>query len=277
MIVILLVLGTKRINQLVLDLKRVYAEFIESEQEKRNKKYESHKDWLGASSSGYCFKKQYYKLSNVETEELDTRVSRLLRLGTIVHSDIEKAIKAYNKSHKTEIMTEKRVKIPSLKVIGHIDILEQDGDINRVYDFKTVASYKWRMKFRRINADPNADINYNLQLGTYGLAVHKKDTNINNTELYLCWYNKDNSSMKHPIQVNSIWIEKAEKYWKNLWQSIDKWTSINIHPDEIQVPDVFGSPMQQWECNYCQYSYRCNSPYITKKQIKEKVNASINT
>jgi len=277
MIAICLVPGIKKARRIVIDLERVYAEYIDSEQDKRSEKYKNNQGWLGASSTGYCFKKQYYKLSNVEAEELDTRVSRLLRLGTIVHSDIEKSIKAYNKSHKTEIMTEKRVKIPSLKVIGHIDILEQDGDINRVYDFKTVAGYKWRMKFRRKDADPNADINYNLQLGTYGLAIKDKDAPVYKTELYLCWYNKDNSAMKKPIRVDSEWINKAESYWENLWQSINRWSDID--PDDIQVSDVIGSPMQQWECNYCQYAYRCNSPYITKKKIiKERANvSSINT
>lgn len=254
----------------MIDLKRIYAEYLASEQDKRSKKYEKFEGWLGASSSGYCFKKQYYKLKNIEAEEADRRVNRLLRLGTIMHSDIEKAVKAYNKTHETDIKTEKQVKIPELKIVGHIDILEKDGDINRVYDFKTVASYKWRMKFRKVKYDPNADVNYNLQLGTYGLAVNGGTDDVDSTELYLCWYNKDNSMMKEPIKVDSMWIIRARNYWEHLWQFIDRWASESVHPDNIQVPDVFGSPMQQWECNYCQYSYRCDSPYIKDKKTKTK-------
>ena len=172
----------------MVDLERIYAEFLESEQEERNKKYEEFKGWIGASSAGHCFKKQYYKLNDVDSDEPNMRVNRLLRLGTIVHSDFEKAIKSYNKSHKTKIETEKQVKIPELKIIGHIDIFEQSNNnlINRVYDLKTVAGYKWRKKFGRVNVDvnpgmytpagPNANgqrmVMYTIE-GTYTLKMNK--------------------------------------------------------------------------------------------------------
>lgn len=253
----------------MIDLKRIYAEFLQSEQDKRNKKYEKYEGWLGASSSGHCFKKQYYKLHNVESQDAERRVNRLLRLGTIVHSDIEKAIKAYNKTHKTTIKTEKQIKIPELKVIGHIDILETTDEVNKIYDIKTVASYKWRMKFGRKGTDPNSDINYSLQLGTYGLGVKK--INDLDTELYLCWYNKDNSSMKEPLQVDSEWIYLAENYWEDLWKSINEWNKQSIAPDDIETNIMYQSPIQEWECNYCQYAYRCNSPYIKNKQNNLKL------
>jgi len=257
----------------MVDLERIYAEFLESEQEERNKKYEEFKGWIGASSAGHCFKKQYYKLNDVDSDEPNMRVNRLLRLGTIVHSDFEKAIKSYNKSHKTKIETEKQVKIPELKIIGHIDIFEQSNNnlINRVYDLKTVAGYKWRKKFGRVNVDVNSDINYNLQLGTYGLATHPKDSDLEATELYLCWYNKDNSMMKPPIQIDSMWMYRAEQYWNELWSSINEWEGLSMEPDSVPVGINIQSPVQEWECNYCQYSYRCNSPYIKNKQNNLKL------
>ena len=46
----------------MLDLQRIYAEYIALKQEELNLKYEKHRGWFGASSSGYCHKKQYYKL-----------------------------------------------------------------------------------------------------------------------------------------------------------------------------------------------------------------------
>jgi len=242
----------------MLDLQRIYAEYIALKQEERSLKYEKHRGWFGASSSGYCHKKQYYKLQDTAIEEIDDRVNRLLRLGTIVHSDFEKAIKAYNKTHKTKIETEKEIRIPHLKVIGHLDILETEGDINRVYDIKTVASYKWRMKFRRIKADPNSDINYNLQLGTYGMGINSDPSR---TELYLCWYNKDNSMMKEPVKVDSEWMLKAEEYWIGLRNDISKWIDNDMKPDDILAGITPNVPVQTWECKYCQYSTQCNSPY----------------
>lgn len=258
----------------MLDVERIYAEYIESKQEKRNKKYAKYEGLLGASSTGYCHKKQYYKLTDSEAEKASERVSRLLRLGTVVHSEIEKAIKAWNKSHDTKIYTEHQVKIPELRVVGHIDILELYPYVSRIYDFKTVASFKWRKKFGRFkNRDPNTDTTYKLQLGSYGLGVGKKPEN---TELYLVWYNKDDSSMKPPVKVDSVWMKFAKEYWIELWKNIDSWMVGGVNPDDIKV-DGKHSPMdtsvytgvkqaKMWECNYCQYSERCNSPHYTKKR-----------
>ena len=245
----------------MLDLQRIYAEYLALKQDERNLKYEKYKGWFGASSTGYCHKKQYYKLKDTIVEDVDDRVNRLLRLGTIVHSDFEKAIKVYDKAHKTKIETEKEVKISHLKVVGHIDILETDGDINRVYDIKTVASYKWRMKFGRKNTDPNSDINYNLQLGTYGMAINPDPLK---TELYLCWYNKDNSMMKDPVKINSSWMNKAEEYWIDLRDDITEWIEQEVEPNNILAGLTPNVPVQKWECNYCPYSNQCNSP-LTKK------------
>lgn len=252
----------------MLNIELIYSDYIAAEREKYERLRDDYKGWLGASSAGYCYKKQYYKLSEVEAEEPNHRVSRLLRLGTIVHSDVENAILLYNKTNKDsemfkDIETEKRIKISKYKVLGHMDIYEEDGDIKRIYDLKTVASYKWRKKFGRKNTDPNADVNYNLQLGTYGLGVSDSTEPLTNTELYLCWYNKDNSMMKDPVKVDSIWISSAETYWAGLRDALELYKTDNLEPD--QVPTGFGAPMQQWECNYCQYSYRCNSPYIKNK------------
>ena len=253
----------------MLDISRVYSSFIEQKQEERNEKYKDFDGWLGASSAGYCHKKQYYKLTNTEAEKTSERVSRLLRLGTVVHKDIEESIIAWNKTNKTKIHTEKRLTIPELKVIGHVDIFEEEKDVNRIYDFKTVASYKWRKKFGRIkNRDANSDVNYKMQLGTYGLAAGKSPQN---TELYLIWYNKDNSQMKEPIQIDSRWMLIAKEYWEKLWHNINMWKAADHDPNKVIV-DGISSPLKEnkdWECNLCQYHYTCGSKYNTKQEKKQ--------
>tara|TARA_R100000808_G_scaffold9836_3_gene26651 strand:- start:24307 stop:25086 length:780 start_codon:yes stop_codon:yes gene_type:complete len=251
----------------MLDIERIYSSFIDQKQEERNENYKDFEGWFGASSAGHCHKKQYYKLTNTEAEKTTERVSRLLRLGTIVHKDIEQSILAWNKSNKTKIQTEKRVTIPELKVVGHVDILEEEDNVNRIYDFKTVASYKWKKKFGRFkNRDKNADINYKLQLGTYGLAAGKSPED---TELYLIWYNKDNSSMKKPLPIDSRWMNIAKEYWEKLKHNIDMWTgAASLEPDELKE-DGITIPLKEnteWECNLCQYYYRCGSKYNTKQQ-----------
>ena len=82
--------------------------------------------------------------------------------------------------------------------------------------------------------------------------------------------------MKPPVRVDSAWMEFAKEYWIGLWKNLDSWTVGSVDPDDIKV-DGIHSPMDTsiytgvkqgkiWECNYCQYSERCNSKYYTKKR-----------
>ena len=252
----------------MLNIEGVYAEFIDSHSEDHSRKYEDYEGWFGASSAGQCFKKQYYRYLKVEPQGFDIRVARLLRLGTVVHEDVAKAVEFHIKNRdsnsESKLFVEKQVKIPRFKVLGHIDILEQENGISRIFDLKTVASYKWRKKFgrttRKFRPDPNSDLFYKMQLGSYGLALVDESSSV---EMYLCWYNKDTSAMKKPIEVDGSWIDAAEAYWMDLWNAIDHTGS----PDDM-IPGVTDSvPMdREWECNMCPYNHICNSRFNTKKR-----------
>jgi hypothetical protein len=99
-----------------------------------------------------------------------------------------------------------------------------------------------------------------MQLGSYGLALVDKSSNV---EMYLCWYNKDNSSMKPPIEVDGAWIDAAESYWMDLWNAIDGTGS----PDDMIPGVTYGVPMDiEWECNLCQYNHICHSKFNTKRK-----------
>ena len=50
-----------------------------------------------ASSAGSCYRKQMYSYYDYPSDEKDDKSYRLLRLGTIVHSDVEQAILMYKK------------------------------------------------------------------------------------------------------------------------------------------------------------------------------------
>ncbi|MBT6046839.1 hypothetical protein HN682_01750 [Candidatus Peregrinibacteria bacterium] len=252
----------------MLNVEGVYADFIDSHNEDHSRKYEDYEGWFGASSAGQCFKKQYYRYLKVEPQGFDDRVARILRLGTIVHEDMAKAVEFHIKNRdpdsKSKLFVEKQVKIPTLKVLGHIDMLEQDNGISRVFDLKTVASYKWRKKFgrttRKFRPDPNSDLFYKMQLGSYGLALLDESSSV---EMYLCWYNKDTSAMKKPIQIEGSWISAAKDYWIELWNVINETES----PDDM-IPGVTNNvPMdKEWECNMCPYNHICNSRYNTKRK-----------
>ena len=252
----------------MLDIEGVYSNFIDSHRDDHSRKYEDYDGWFGASSAGNCFKKQYYKHLKLEPQGFDNRVARLLRLGTIFHEDIAKAVEFHKKNKgsdsESKLYVEKQVKIPKLKVLGHIDILEQENGVSRVFDMKTVSAFRWRKKFGRITKtfkpDPDLDQMYKLQVGTYALALVDSSKSV---EMYLCWYNKDNSQMKPPVEVDNYYIDEANDYWERLWGAIKTHDS----PDDM-IPGVTkGVPMdQKWECNYCSYNNICDSKFNTKKR-----------
>ena len=53
------------------------------------------KNKFHASATGSCYRKQLYSYFDFPTDTKDNKSYRLLRLGTIVHQDIEDAIEHY--------------------------------------------------------------------------------------------------------------------------------------------------------------------------------------
>lgn len=229
----------------MINIEKIYSDFLEGENKKTREKYKDHKGWFSASAAGTCHRKQLYRKNGVEEAPMDDRVKRLLRLGTIVHADIEAAInKNHDENPEIDIYTEQRIEIPELKVIGHLDIAVQDEDKLYVYDVKTCASYKWRMKFGR-KPDKGGSTNYQLQIGTYAMGFGN-ELHIDDIEMSLLWYNKDTSAMREE-KVDSHWLDRAFEYWVDLNEETkDK------KPEEL-TPGSYGVPMMNWECKYCGY------------------------
>jgi hypothetical protein len=231
----------------------IYDWFLRREQQVRDPKF---KNWFRASSAGSCFKKQWFNINEYEQSELDERVMRLLRLGTIVHADIETAVNQYVEHNKdVNIITESEIEIPELKVVGHLDIAtvtNNDDEVSvDIYDVKTCASYKWRMKFGR-NREKNPSFNYELQVGTYGLGIQALyDTD--NITLSLLWYNKDTSAMRKQ-EIDAVqWTSAALEYWTECTEALEGVTD----PDTMMPGLDYGVPMMDWECRYCGFTKHC--------------------
>ena len=146
------------------------------------------------------------------------------------------------------IVTEHRIKIPELNVVGHLDVgvINAKQDKIEVYDIKTAGAWKWRMKFGK-NPDKNPSINYELQLATYGIGLGN-EFDITDIDLYIMWYNKDNSSMRKE-QVSNLYMEEAFDYWTDLNEVKEK----TSQPEEL-VPGKHDSvPIYNWECKYCEF------------------------
>jgi hypothetical protein len=236
----------------MIDIKQVYHDYLLSESKKNRQKYDKYKGWFSASSAGSCFIKQHLKKEGAEEKPLDDRTLRLLRLGTIVHEDISKAIEQlHNKESDVQgfvhtdysLFWERRVEMPELNVLGHLDyaIHNYEDDLLEVYDLKTAHTFKWKKVFGR-NIDPKPSVNYQLQLGTYGFGL-ANELEVQNVELGLVWYKKDDSSMK--VQsIDDVWMDNAYEYWIELNETLAN-----------RVPNVGddNAPVYNWECRYCPY------------------------
>ena len=250
------------------DIVEIYHKYTQELNDKnREKRYDGKEHWYHASGAGSCSRKLYYE--SVEkakpSNPLDERTLRLLRLGTMVHDDFEKALHVYNtsiynkynklgnkeketKDKEKEIFkfhTEWEITIKELNVRGFYDIVAEGEEVY-LYDLKTCASYSWKLKFGK--KPFNTSIQYELQLGTYGLAIQEKFGRLDG--MYLYYYNKDNSDMR-PVSVPLLYVSRAYMFWKNINDE---------HKQGLPQFRKGVSPVQAWQCKYCQFLDHCNPP-----------------
>jgi len=254
-----------------IDIEGIYEEYInEKQEENRIKRYEGKESWYHASGAGSCSRKLYFESveQSEPTNPIDSRTKRLLKLGNIVHDDIQNSLThtRYNKVHNSNILesnkeinnkeksvefhTEGELSIPELNVRGHYDIIVDDKTKDRkvyLYDIKTCGGYSWSLKFGR-KKQFNPSIHYELQLGTYGYAVKEKFGQLDG--MYLYYYNKDTSAMR-AVEVPLTYVSRAYLFWRNLNDE---------HKMGLPGFKVGISPVQKWQCNYCQFKDHCNPP-----------------
>lgn len=243
-----------------VDIISKYDEFIKKENDKnREKRYDGKEHWYHASGAGSCSRKLYYEsvLKAEPTNPINPDSLRLMRLGTIVHDDIQRSLTLYSNDVNKEIESnkekekikfhvEKEITIPSLNVRGFYDVVSEGGKVY-LFDIKTCASYSWKMKFgRKRQFDPS--IHYELQLGTYGYAVEEQFGRLDG--MYLWFYNKDNSKTR-PVEVPLTFTSRAYLYWKNVNDE---------HKQGLPEFRKGVSPVQDWNCKYCQFLDLCNPP-----------------
>tara|TARA_Y100000593_G_scaffold14055_1_gene26372 strand:+ start:1770 stop:2531 length:762 start_codon:yes stop_codon:yes gene_type:complete len=247
-----------------IDIQKVYADYINKKnEENRKERYDGNEHYFQASNSGNCARKIFYtSVEKVEpTNPPDDRSSRLLRLGTIVHEDLQSAftnIVNYNsyllkkekevKEKKFKVHMEEEIQIPEFNVRGFYDLVIECDDKVYLYDFKTMASFSWSLKFGRKYKSPNQSDHQELQLGTYGYAIKKKFGSLDG--MFLCYYKKDDSRMKI-IPVSLDYVDKAKRFWKNVNEEIK---------GGLPMFNLGVSPASSWNCRYCQFYDHCRPP-----------------
>ena len=264
-----------------VDIEGIYKDYIDVKQEEnRVERYEGNEHWYHGSGAGSCSRKLYFEsVQKVEpTNPIDEKTKRLLRLGNVVHEDIQSSlthtrtnistnISTNNSNYKDSTNTEKEnknkekeiefdvegeIKLKELNVRGFYDMVAKDNTSPEqkkvyLYDIKTCGGWSWKMKFGR-NKQMNPSIHYELQLGTYGYAVREMFGQLDGMFLY--FYNKDNSDMR-AVEVPLTYVSRAYLFWRN------------INDEHKQgLPDfrIGVSPVQKWQCSYCQFRSHCNPP-----------------
>ena len=253
-----------------IDIEGIYREYLDSKQEEnRKERYEGNEHWYHASGSGSCSRKLYFE--SVEqikpTNAFDTKTKRLLRLGSVIHEDIQSSLtrtrtlngtssisssisskekENKNKEKEIEFHVEGEVAIDELNVRGFYDVVAKD-EKGYLYDIKTCSGWAWQMKFGR-KKQVNPSIHYELQLGTYGYAVKEIFGRLDG--MYLYYYNKNTSEMR-AVEVPLTYVSRAYLFWKNINDE---------HKQGLPNFRVGVSPVQKWQCNYCQFKNHCNPP-----------------
>ena len=279
-----------------VDIEKLYNDYIAIKNEENYQaRYKGKEKYYHASGGGSCSRKLYYE----SVEQADTtnpsneRSNRILRLGTIVHEDLELALRKlqgkqtledmkspdtiystnidstnYNESiyykekeiynlqkESFEFHIEKEIFLPELNVRGFYDLVAVEKESGKVYliDFKTMASYSWSLKFGKKYFKPNASVHQEVQLATYGLFVEKEFGRLDGMWLY--YYNKDTSRMKaSPVALSML--KKASMFWKNVNEE---------HSKGLPMFREGLSPVEDWNCNYCRFLDHCNPPFYKRK------------
>ena len=238
-----------------VDIEGIYRDYLlDANEINRKNRYEGKENYYSGSGSGFCSRQHYYKCIAQEkkSNEPNSKSMRIMRLGTIWHDDMERALTSlpeeqYWMYNLKKIYHEQEVVLEDINVRGHYDALfVTENDEYLLYDFKTVGSFPWKLKFGRNGEKQEIGIKHELQVATYGIAVKRRFRRIDG--LYLLYYNKDNSSIKE-VSVPLSRMDDAMEYW----------TSVNAeHEEGLPEINLGISPVEKWECNYCDWHTLCS-------------------
>jgi len=254
---------------------QIYQDYLlVKNEENRKDRYDGNEGWYHASGAGLCSRKLYFESveKTTPTNPPNKSSMRKMRVGTILHQDIQDSLILYNniynniqdnikkdnilqsnitQEYNVKFDVEGEIRLPSLNVRGFYDVVSRDCSAEKtvkLYDIKTTASFSFARKFSRKLISPQENRNHYLQLGTYGLGLREDGLDVD--QMSIIYYNKDNSTMREVV-VPNMFIDEAKRYWY----------SINEEHSKGLPGFNFGtSPANAWICGYCQFKPRCNPP-----------------
>ena len=254
---------------------QIYQDYLlVKNEENRKDRYDGNEGWYHASGAGLCSRKLYFESveKTTPTNPPNKSSMRKMRVGTILHQDIQDSLILYNniynniqdnikkdnilqsnitQEYNVKFDVEGEIRLPSLNVRGFYDVVSRDCSAEKtvkLYDIKTTASFSFARKFSRKLTSPQENRNHYLQLGTYGLGLREDGLNVD--QMSIIYYNKDNSTMREVV-VPNMFIDEAKRYW---------YTINEEHSKGLPGFNFGTSPANAWICGYCQFKSRCNPP-----------------
>jgi len=254
---------------------QIYQDYLlVKNEENRKDRYDGNEGWYHASGAGLCSRKLYFESveKTTPTNPPNKSSMRKMRVGTILHKDIQDSLILYNniynniqdnikkdnilqsnitQEYNVKFDVEGEIRLPSLNVRGFYDVVSRDCSAEKtvkLYDIKTTASFSFARKFSRKLTSPQENRNHYLQLGTYGLGLREEGLDVD--QMSIIYYNKDNSTMREVV-VPNMFIDEAKRYW---------YTINEEHSKGLPGFNFGTSPANAWICGYCQFKSRCNPP-----------------
>lgn len=229
------------------DIVATYSALLDTENQERSHKQEHYH----ASSAGMCIRKHYFAVTEgVKQNPPDESSLRRLRLGTIVHTDIQRSFlpPLNNPPNKDTYLIEQSIYIKELNVSGRIDFYNKET--KQLTDLKTIGGYKWQKLFGRYG-DTSSVENYKMQLGTYAAGI-EETLGLPVEQLFLLFYKLGDpkASDMRSLEVPLEYKQKA----------LDYWGEVNRLSGDGPPPIKIGSsPVESWECSpkWCPFFEHC--------------------
>jgi len=222
------------------DIVKYYNEYMDKQNQiNKETRYDGKESWFHASGAGNCHLKHLLNSCGIEgVEQGSDSGRRLMRLGTLVHEDVQSALSPLTWKRDTtillddptgakstvyegnDLLIEHEINIPTLNVRGFLDIADinhKDKSIT-IFDIKTTASYKWSFIFGR-KVDDNPTAMYELQISTYAMGLAREYPNYA-LYMWLLYYKKDNSDFREK-PVGSQYLGFALDYWMLVNEFVD--------------------------------------------------------
>ena len=89
-----------------VDIEGIYSNYLDKKQEQNYiERYKDREHYYHASGAGSCSRKLYFEsvMKAEPTEDMDSGTKRLLRLGSVLHDELQASLEIYNRDNNRDI------------------------------------------------------------------------------------------------------------------------------------------------------------------------------